>query len=189
MSVALKAGWGAGEEQEGQLHVCKGPGARWPLVLGAQESRGPREKQGGDCRLPTTVVPTCQSRGRTEQGPGWWQGPSRRGVEPAARVAQHSELLSLHRHQARARDMPSELASRLWTGPDGLRDTHGYVHAHTHTHTLPTALCTRSGTRAVTHTPASGSFPASSVRILQTAESQRQDCKGEPCLSPTVPLG
>lgn len=80
---------GAGEEQEGQLHVCKGPGARWPLVLGAQESRGPGEKQRGRLQAPHNGGPNLSKPRADGGGAGVVAGtqPERRGAGSQGRAA------------------------------------------------------------------------------------------------------
>lgn len=176
MSAGLKAGWARGG---GGRAAARAQRTRAQLCL-EPESRGPREKQRGRLQAPHSGSRNLSKPRVDGAGAGVAAGTQeRRGAGSQG---------------CRARRPPQTPGTCTrtcpWSSPltgRGQAQTGSDTPPPTHTHRM--ASCTRSGTRAVTYNPASGSFPASSVGILQTAESQRQDRTGGPCPSSTVPLG
>lgn len=161
--------------------------------MAPRRAGAPGRSQGGNRRLPQRWSQPVKVAGGQGQGQGRRQGPSRSGAAPEARVVWHggppSSADARHTHRRmrpRSLTLPdrgqAQMSLETHTGPS--RPTH----THTHRPTPAGLVHTLGDTCGHTH-PAPGSFPASSVGILQAAGSQRQDCKARPCLPSAVPRG
>jgi len=68
MSVTLKAGLGWGKSRKGSCVCAKDRGPGGHLCVEPRRGRAPGRGKGGNCRIPPTVVQTCQSGGWTGAG-------------------------------------------------------------------------------------------------------------------------
>jgi len=136
MSVTLKAGLGWGKSRKGSCVCAKDRGPGGHLCVEPRRGRAPGRGKGGNCRIPPTVVQTCQSGGWTGAG-AKLEG---RGAGSQGCAAQRP--LSLHKHQARAHtDIPSELDSHRSVDRPRWAQRHTPVCPRHHTHTqIPDAL-------------------------------------------------